>query len=61
MQLYLTTWSEQEPSAQNCEWFTNKSKAEAAARAAGGFVRPVDFPTDAASLLAFLNTRVWRA
>lgn len=61
MKFYRAQWREYEPTASDCEWFTNKRDAEKSARENDGRVVEVDVPTDRAGLLAFLTEHVWRA
>lgn len=61
MIFWRADWHEDEPTAQNCEWFTNKRDAVQCARECGGSAKLVNVPTDKAGLLIFLNRKLWRA
>lgn len=60
MKLYQATWREDEPTAQNSEWFGNCKNAEKCAKENGGIVKKIEVPTDRVGLLDFLNEKVWR-
>jgi hypothetical protein len=61
MKFYRAVWKDDEPTAANCEWFTNKRDAEREASANWrGNVLEMDVPTTKAGLLEFLNERCWR-
>lgn len=61
MKFYRASWRDEEPTSQNCEWFTTKRTAEKEARGSRGRVVEVDVPTNRAGLLEFLNAKCWRA
>lgn len=61
MRFHRASWREDEPTAQNCEWFTTVRDAERCARENDGSVREFDVPTTRADLLKFLNEHLWRA
>ena len=62
MKFYRAVWVESEPTAGDCEWFTNKRDAEKSARENHrGSVKEFDVPTDRAGMLAFLTEHLWRA
>ena len=62
MKFYRVSWQEPEPTAGDCEWFTNKRAAEKAERDNyDSRLTEFDVPTDRAGMLAFLNEHLWRA
>lgn len=60
MRLYAAKWRDDEPTACNCEWFTNKRDAEREASRNNGVVRVFDVPMTRAGLLTFLIKNLWR-